>query len=74
MALYHCNIMEVILMANQNETDFIEFIDEKDKPEDFPANNREARILKIHDLLSQLIKELVIKLEKYYRHFVLKLI
>lgn len=44
-------------MANQNETDFIEFIDEKDKPEDFPANNREARILKIHDLLSQLIKE-----------------
>ena len=74
MALYHCNIMEVILMANQNETDFIEFIDEKDKPEDFPANNREARILKIHDLLSQLIKKPSYKIREVYRHFVLKLI
>jgi len=42
-------------MANQNK--FIEYIDEKDKPKDFPANNREARIEKIYDLLTQLIKE-----------------
>src|SRR5690606_31862967 len=30
---------------------------EKDKPKDFPANNREVRILNIYELLNQMIKE-----------------
>jgi len=35
----------------------IEFIHEDDKPVDFPANNREGRILKIHELLTQIPKQ-----------------
>lgn len=34
----------------------IEYIDEKDKPEDFPANSREGRIQQIYELLSQVPK------------------
>lgn len=36
--------------------DDVDYMDEKDKPEDFPANNREARLLQIYELLTQIPK------------------
>ena len=35
----------------------IVFMSEADKPEDFPANNRESRLLKIYELLTQIPKQ-----------------
>lgn len=35
----------------------IELISEDDKPVDFPANNRESRVLKIYELLTQIPKQ-----------------
>lgn len=39
------------------ENSDIELISEDDKPVDFPANNREGRILKIYELLTQIPKQ-----------------